>query len=78
MIYNSSLFIWCDLFIVAGFYGISFAVHMSIYQLYVCPSAHIFVSKDNLNEFYLNGFPPNLVCINIVEIWFWIADGQIL
>ena len=60
--------------IVAGCYGITLAVHVSVH-LSVGPSVFWF-PDDNLNKCQWL-FTKLGVCIDIVEILFWIADRQI-
>ena len=47
-----------------------------------CPCVHLSVNRTTVFHFWMttleNGFSPNGMCIDIVEIWFWIANGQIL
>ena len=70
--------------IVAGYYGIIFvvrvsvcaAIHPSVCQSVCRPSAFCF-PEDNLHKFKLI-FTKLGMCIDIVEIWFRIAYGQIL
>ena len=70
--------------IVAEYYGITFvvrvsvcaAIHPSVCQSICSPSAFCF-PEDNLHKFKLI-FTKLGMCIDIVEIWFRIAYGQIL
>ena len=54
--------------LVAGYYGITLAV--------ICPSVFSF-PDDNLSK-YRGIFTKFGICIDIVEVWFGIANGQIL
>ena len=63
------LFIPCHM-IVAGYYGITLAVRVSCHLTYACPSIFSFLDDNLVN---VNGFSPNGVCIDIVEIWFGIV-----
>ena len=49
-------------------------VRLSVRPSYVRPSVFRFRMITSVN---INGFSPNGVCIDIVEIWFGIANGQI-
>ena len=63
--------------IVAGYYGITLAVHVSIHLSiclpYVCPS--LFSFRDDLSKCQWI-FIKLGVCIDIVEIWFGIDNEQ--
>ena len=61
--------------IVAGYYGIMLAVHPSVCQSYV-PQSIFSVPDDNLSKSQWI-FTKLNVCIDIVEIWFGIVNGQI-
>ena len=70
--------------IVAGYYGFTLDVHVSIRQS-VCPSVcqsyvrpfiHFSFTDDNLSKIQWI-FTKLGMCIDIVEIWFGIANGQI-
>ena len=65
---------------MAGYYGITLAVRVSI-QLSVHPSVirqSVFSFPDNnLSKYHWN-FTKHGMCIDIVEIWFGIVNGQIL
>ena len=67
--------------IVVGYYGITLAVHVSVCPLPVCRmSVHppVFLFLDN-NLSKCQWIFTNLgVCIDTVEIWFGIVNGQIL
>ena len=58
--------------IVAGYYGFTLDVRVS-----VCLPVRILFPDDNLSKHQWI-FPKLGMCIDIVEIWFWIANGQIL
>ena len=71
--------------IVAGYYGITLAVYVSI-RVSVCPSVLYFSPSvppslflfldDNLSKCQWILIKLG-VCIDFVEIWFWIVNGQI-
>ena len=67
--------------IVAGYYGFTLDVHVSAPQSYVCPSVRPPVRfsfpDDNWSKHQWI-FTKLGMCIDIVEIWFGIANGQIL
>ena len=62
--------------IVAGYYSITLDIRVSVHPSFVCPSIHFSLPDDNLSKhqwiFTILG-----MCIDIVEIWFGIANGQI-
>ena len=64
--------------IVARYYGFTLDVRvcLSVRQLYLRPSIHISFPDDNLSKHQWIFIKFGL-CIDIVEIWFEIADGQI-
>ena len=62
--------------IVAGYYGFRLDVRVSVPQLYICPSIHFSFPDDNLSKHQWVFFKLGM-CIDIMEIWFWIANGQI-
>ena len=57
--------------IVAGYYGFTLDVCVSVH-----PSVSISFPDDNLSKHHWI-FTKLGMCIDIVEIWFWIADVQI-
>ena len=61
--------------IVAGYYGFTLVVRVSVHPLYVRPSVFLF-PDDNLSKRQWI-FTKLGMCIDIVEIWFGIANGQI-
>ena len=68
-----ALFIPCHM-LVAGYFGIKLVVHMS-----VCPSVRLSIFSfpyDNLSKCQWI-FTKLDACIDVVEIWFGIANGQI-
>ena len=50
---------------------------LSVHLSYICPSVRFLFLNDNLNKHQWI-FTKLGVCIDIVEIWFGIANGQIL
>ena len=64
---------------MAGYYGIMLIVGVSVRpsacRMYVRPSVFLF-PDDNLSKCQWT-FTKLGVCIDIVEIWFGIVDGQI-
>ena len=56
--------------IVAGYYGFTLDVRM-----YVCPSVRISFPDDNLSKHQWI-FTKLGMCIDVVEIWFGIANGH--
>ena len=66
--------------IVAGYYGFTLDVLMSVRpsvsQSYVRPCVHISFPDDNLSKHQWI-FTKLGMCIDIIEIWFGIANGQI-
>ena len=75
------IFVWNKLFIphhtvVAGYYGITLAVPVSVHLSYLHPSVFSF-PHYNLSK--CRWILTKLgVCNDIVEIWFGIVNGQIL
>ena len=63
--------------IVAGYYGITLVIHVSVCLSYVPLSVFSF-PDDNLSKCQLWIFTKLAMCIDIVEIWFEIANEQIL
>ena len=65
--------------LVVGYYGITLAVGvsilLSIHLSVICPSVFPFLD-DNLSKHQWI-FTKHGICIDIVEIWFGIANGQI-
>ena len=61
--------------IEAGYYGFTLYVLLSVRPSAVCPSAFSFLD-DNLGECQWI-FTKLDMCIDIVAIWFWIANRQI-
>ena len=57
---------------MAGYYGITLVIHLS----YFCPYVFLFLD-DNLSK-YEWIFIKLCICIDIMELWFGIANGQIL
>ena len=62
--------------IVVGYYGFTLDVRVSVH-LSVHPSIHFSFPGDNLSTHQWI-FTKLGMCIDIVEIWFGIANGQIL
>ena len=66
---------------MTGYYGFMLVVDMSIHPA-VCMSVHLscpsifLFQDDNLNEYQWIATKLGM-CIDIVEIWFGIANGQI-
>ena len=58
--------------VVAGYYGFTLDVHVSVHPSSVCNS----FPDDNLSKHQWI-FTKLGMCIDIVEIWFRIANGQI-
>ena len=63
--------------IVAGYYGFTLDVHVSVNPSVVRPSVHILFPDDNLSK-HPWIFTKLGMCIDIVEIWFEVANGLIL
>ena len=61
--------------IVVGYYGFTLDVRVSVRPC-VCPSVPISFLDDSLSKHQWI-FTKQSMCIDIVKIWFWIADGQI-
>ena len=49
---------------------------LSVRSSVVCPSVHLSFTDDNLSK-HQQIFTKLGMCIDIVEVWFWIANGQI-
>ena len=62
--------------IVAGYYGFTLDVRVSVCPSIVRPSVRFSFPDDNLSECQCI-FTKLGMCIDIVEIWFGIANGQI-
>ena len=68
---------------MAGYYGfklnVHVSVHLSVRQSDLCPSVRPYLSKlDNLSKHqWIFTKLGTCMCIDIVEIWFRIANGQI-
>ena len=62
--------------IVAGYYGFTLVVRESVRPSYVRPSVRFSFPDDNLSKHQWI-FTKLGVCIDIVKIWFGIANGQI-
>ena len=62
--------------LMAGFYGITVAVGVSLHLSYICQSLFLFLD-DNLSKCQWI-FTKLGICIAIVKIWFGVANGQIL
>ena len=62
--------------IVVGYYGFKFDIYVSVHPSVVHPSIFSF-PYNNLSK-YQWIFTKLGLCIYIVKIWFWIANGQIL
>ena len=61
---------------VAGYYGFTFDVCVAIHPTICCTSIRISCPDDNLSKHQWI-FTKLGMCIDIVEIWFGIANGQI-
>ena len=61
---------------MVGYYGVVLAVRESIHLSYISPSVFSF-PDDNLSK-YQCIFTKLDICIDILEIWSGIANGQIL
>ena len=62
--------------IVAGYYGFTLDIRVSVRQSYVRPSVFFLFPNDNLSK-HQQIFTKLGMCIDIVEIWFGIANWQI-
>ena len=63
--------------IVAGYYGFTLDVHVSVRPSVSHTSVHpFFILDDNLSK-HKRIVTKLGMCIDIVEIWFGIANGQI-
>ena len=62
--------------IVAGYYGFMLVVRESVRPSYVRPSVRFSFPDDNLSKHHWIG-TKLFMCIDIKEIWFGIANGQI-
>ena len=62
--------------IVAGYYGFALDVRMSVRPLVLHPSIRFLFPDDNLSKHQWI-FIKLGMCIDIVDIWFGIANGQI-
>ena len=62
--------------IVAGYYGFTLVVRESVHQSVVRPSVRFSFADDNLSKHQWI-FTKFGMCIDMVEIWFGIANGQI-
>ena len=62
--------------IVAGYYGFTLDVRVSVRRTYVHPSGCFSFPDDNFSKHQWI-FTKLGMCIDIVEIWFGIANGQI-
>ena len=61
---------------VAGYYGFTLDVLVSVRPSYVGPSVRFSFPDDNLSKHQWISTKLGL-CIDIVDIWFGIANGQI-
>ena len=61
---------------MAGYYGFTLDVRVSVRPSVVRPSVRFSFPDDNLSKHQWN-FTKLGMCIDIVEIWFGIANGQI-
>ena len=61
---------------MAGYYGFTLNVHVSVRPSVRRPSVRFSFPDDNLSKHQWI-FTKLGMCIDIVEIWFWIANGQI-
>ena len=61
---------------MTGYYGFTLEVCMSVHQSYVLPSVCFSFPDDNLSKHQWI-FTKLGMCIDIMEIWFGIANGQI-
>ena len=61
---------------MAGYYGFTLDVHVSVRPSVVRPSARFSFPDDNLGKHQWI-FTKLGMCIDIVEIWFGIPNGQI-
>ena len=62
--------------IMVGYYGFTLEVRVSVRPSVVCPSVRFSFLDDNLSKHQWI-FTKYGMCIDIVEIWFGIANGQI-
>ena len=62
--------------IMAGYYGFTLDVRVCVHRSVVRPSVRILFPDDNLSKHQWI-FTKLGVCIDIVETWFEIANGQI-
>ena len=72
---TSTFFIPCHT-IVVGYYGFMLVVSVSVRPLYIHPSVRFLFPDDNSSKHQWI-FNKLGMCIDIVEIWFGIANGQI-
>ena len=61
---------------MAGYYGFTLDIRVSVRHRYVRPSVNFSFPDDNLSK-HQWVFTKFGVCIDIMEIWFGIANGQI-
>ena len=60
---------------MAGYYGFTMDVRVSVRPSYVRPAVRFSFPDDNLSK-HQRIFIKLGMCIDIVEIWFGIANGQ--
>ena len=63
--------------IVAGYYGFTLDVRVSVCPSVICPSIRFSFPDDNLSKHQWI-YTKFGMCTDLVEIWFCIANGQIL
>ena len=54
--------------IVAEYYGITLVVHVSVHPYF----------RFQMIRVNVNGFLPNVMCINIVDIWLGLLMGKFI
>ena len=62
--------------IVAGYYGFMLDISVSVHLSVIRPSIRFSFPDDNLSKHQWI-FTKLVLCIDIVDIWFGIANGQI-
>ena len=61
---------------MAGYYGFTLGIHVSVRPSSICLSVRFSFPDDNLRK-HQWVFTKLGMCIDIVDIWFGIANGQI-
>ena len=73
LIWEIHLYFYTRHMIVAGYYSITLAVHLSVH-LSICPFVRLYFRFQMITWVNVKGFRPNLV---FAEIWFGIVNGPI-